>query len=72
MKPITTTIEGYLVELEFDEDTRSQCQVTHGRFGASLAALNDIGVLTDFRDREHHVPAWIIHKIYDWAENSGY
>ena len=70
---LTHTIGGYEIELDFDDDGRSQCYVTFKRYGASLACLSDMGYLTHTDTiREHHVPVRIIGEIEKWAEAHGY
>jgi hypothetical protein len=74
-KPLKTTIEGYEVELEIDpkSDPQTQCWIHYRRYHGSLAALVDMGVLYhNNTDDEHHVPAWIVAKIEEWALKNGY
>lgn len=66
----STTIKGYTVELDTDDET-TQCFITKGRYSASLAALSSTGVLTD-DDKEHAVPGSIQGDIENWAYNNGY
>lgn len=68
---VTTNVDGYTAEYEHDGE-RGQCWVSYGRYSASLAALMDLGVLEDNREREHHVPAWVIGRIESWALAQGY
>lgn len=74
MKTIHTTIEGYDVELEIDstEDPSTDCWVEKENHTASLAALSNVGVLTNSIDHELKVPDSIIHRIEDWAYANGY
>jgi hypothetical protein len=71
----TKTFSGYLVELETDVDLgdgpTTQCTISKNRHWASLAALNETGVLIR-DDSEIAVPDAIIARIQDWADTNGY
>lgn len=71
----TTTISGYLVELDTEGET-TKCFVdfndrgTH--YNASLAALDATGELEDAHGRPRRVPASTIERIMNWALERGY
>jgi hypothetical protein len=75
-----TPTRTYRVELETWEcrgdEPRSECHVTFLKSKphkhASLACLQDTGVLTDTFEREHVVEADHIAQITEWAEKEGY
>lgn len=62
-----TTINGYLVELDIDEDS-SQCFINKGRGAASLECLLATGTLDD----DEPVSQSTIAAIEKWAEANGY
>lgn len=69
---ITHKIAEYTVELDTEGDT-TQCFITFKKYGASLAALSDLGYLThQDQHRLHFVPVRTIDRIEKWAELNGY
>jgi hypothetical protein len=74
MKPTdkTTTIDGYLVEFEVDEDGRTQCCINGPKGTASLSALETTGCLSDSNGNEHALSPRIVEKIIRWAYAAGY
>ncbi len=75
MATVETNIHGYHVELYSWEDLdgiRTSCFVTRGQYSASLAYLDDHGVLFDRDDRMKPVNPIIIDRITEWALENGY
>jgi hypothetical protein len=75
MTTLTTTIHGLRVELDTDtgSDPGTQCDISKGRFQASLAALEDTGVLCDFDSGdEYSPPQRTVDAISAWATKHGY
>ena len=68
---MTTTIAGYRIEIANEGDS-IQCWVEKGRHSASLAALQNSGVLEDSSGFEHKVHPATIDRITAWAEYNGY
>lgn len=62
-----TTINGYLVELDIDDDT-TQCFINKGRGSASLECLLAVGTLDD----DLPVAQSTIDAIEKWALANGY
>lgn len=67
----TTKISGYSVEIYLCDDS-TQCWVEKGKYAASLAALQDTGLLETTLGGEHTVNPDIIDRITEWAEANGY
>ena len=76
MTTLTTTIRGLDVELDnaTGSDPGTQCDVSwNGKFQASLAALEDTGVLCNFdTGEERAVSPAVISAITRWAVANGY
>ena len=71
----STTIRGYLVELDTDPGYSQgvQCDVSKGNFQATLPALQDAGCVTNFDTGVSvDVPSQTIKLIEHWAEQHGY
>lgn len=73
---ITRKIDGFKVEIENGEE-RVQCQVSRCEglrfYSASLAALQDTGVLETVRDgRTYSVPSATLEKIEAFATAMGF
>ncbi len=68
----STTIRGYLVDVEDETTETTQCWVEKDGHSASLACLQDTGVLTNYRGEEIAVNEGTIDKITEWAEENGY
>ncbi len=54
----TVSIDDYVIETVDD-----QTVVRYGKFSATLAKLEESGVLTSKSGRTHVVPAWVIAKL---------
>ena len=67
----STKICGYTVEISTCGDS-TQCWVEKGKFSASLAALQDTGLLETRLGGEHSVNVDVINRITEWAEANGY
>lgn len=67
----STTIKGYVVDLELDDET-SSCFISKSKYSSSLEHLLGMGTLYDARDNEHTVPGSIIGDIENWAYANGY
>lgn len=63
-----TKINGYLVEC----DDSTQVWVERGNYAASLAALQDTGILESRTGGEHRVNPSTIDAIVEWAESNGF
>jgi hypothetical protein len=68
----TTTIDGYLVEFEVDENDRTQCSINGPKGTASLCSLETTGCLLDSNGNEHPLSPRIAEKIIRWAYAAGY
>jgi hypothetical protein len=64
-------ISGYLAEISTCDDS-TNCWIEKGKYGASLAALQDTGLLETTLGGEHVVNPDIIDQITAWAEANGY
>lgn len=64
-------ISGYLVEISIC-DGSTNCWIEKKKYGASLAALQDTGVLETTLGGQHAVNPDIIDQITAWAEANGY
>lgn len=67
----STKISGYSVEISICDDS-TQCWVEKGKYSASLAALQDTGLLETSLGGEHKVRHDVIDEITEWAEANGY
>ena len=78
LSKIRTTINGFLCEIEPNEDREGvNCYVSKGRFSASLACLEGEGILSADgnsygEDIELDVPQTTINQIVSWAVGKGY
>ncbi|MEN7527890.1 hypothetical protein [Cupriavidus sp. DL-D2] len=70
MADLSTTIDGYRVDLEIL--TTTGCWINYKAFSASLEVLMGMGVLTSGTGQEHNVPTATIDKIEAWALTNGY
>ena len=76
MTTLTTTIDGYDVELTIEAD-HTQCWISASILGrhliASLAALQDTGRIEHSTSGEQHdVDGNTIERIVAWASENGY
>jgi len=67
----STKISGYSVEISACDDS-TNCWIEKGKYSASLAALQDTGLLETTLGGEHAVNPDIIDRITEWAEANGY
>lgn len=71
MADLTTTIDGYLVELEVL--TSTGCWISMGAYSSSLEVLLGYGHITNQNDTAAwDVPQATIDKIEAWAMENGY
>jgi hypothetical protein len=70
----TTTIHGYRVEFDIDENEITQCFILTKNASSSLSFLLNMGGLQHSDDREEVVPVSeeTINKIEAWAMAAGY
>ena len=68
----STSISGYLVELDVEGAETTQCFVSKESYSASLACLMGEGELTGPRDATQQVPQSVIDQIENWAVANGY
>lgn len=75
MAEFTTTIRGYVVNLDTDHDGvgTTQCDVSRNHFSATLACLQNTGELSSENFCVmHEVPESTIKEIATWADEHGY
>ena len=67
------TIAGYRIEADHEGFGLKYVHVSKGKFWASIAELEDGGVLhDDMFEHEIPVPAAVIEKITAWADANGF
>ena len=70
-----TTINGYKIELQFEENGDDYCGqgwVEKGDYCSSLSLLSHTGTLENSEGEEITLPDRLIHKIEEWALANGY
>lgn len=81
MAHLETTIKGYKVSLDTDmngdgennKDRVTGCWISKGSYSASLACLEDTGLLHSTNwNAEEEVPREVIDEITAWAQENGY
>ena len=70
----TTTIHGYTVEFDIDENGIPQCLIRSKNASSSLSFLLNMGGLQHYDNREEAIPVSeeTINKIEAWAMAAGY
>lgn len=69
----STTIDGFLCEIEPIDDHRVGCYISKGRFFASLDAASDEGLLWDDRgEKSLAISFATLGRIENWAIEQGY